>query len=64
MRSKIREYVWFAVALMCIFAGTHQTIKLGIGHSYIFFAFAIFALLFFIIRRNMRKNNSANNNSK
>jgi hypothetical protein len=64
MKSKIREYVWFALAIICTGIGIHQTYLLGIGKSYIFFVFAIFAILFFCVRKTLRKNNPANSNNK
>jgi hypothetical protein len=64
MRSKIREIMWFVIAIVCVGIGIHQTLLLGIGKSYIFFAFAIFAILFYYVRKTLRKNNSANNTGK
>ncbi len=56
---KIREYIWLTLAALCILAGVHQTIKQGITKSYLFFLFAIFALLFYWVRKNVRKNDNA-----
>lgn len=56
---KIREYVWLSVAILCAIAGIHQTIKRDISKSYLFFVFAIFALLFYWVRRNLRNNEKA-----
>jgi uncharacterized membrane protein YgaE (UPF0421/DUF939 family) len=60
MRSKIREIFWLIMAVLCTAIGIHQTIKQGIKLSYIFFILAIFAILFFYVRKSMRKNNNAN----
>ncbi len=56
MYRKIREYVWLSVAILCVIAGIHQTIKQGISKSYLFFVFAIFAILFYWVRKNLRRN--------
>jgi hypothetical protein len=62
MRNRIREFVWLTLSIICTIIGIHQTVKIGIGKSYIFFAFAIFAILFYYVRKTLRENNSANNN--
>lgn len=63
MGSKLREYMWLVAFLLCIITGIHQTYKEGFGKSYVFFVFAIFALLFYFVRNRMRKN-GANKQSK
>lgn len=54
MRRKIREYIWLAAGIICMVAAIHQTIILGIGQSWPFFAFGLVAFAFWWIRRNMR----------
>lgn len=54
MRTKIREYVWLSLAVLCFAAAIHQTFKLGFSESYVFFIFAVMAFLMYYIRRTLR----------
>ena len=63
MKNKIREIIWLITAILCFITGIHQTYKQGFQQSWIFFLFAIFAFVLFLVRRNMR-NKPTNENNK
>jgi hypothetical protein len=54
MRTKIREYVWLVLTVLCFAAAIHQTFKLGFSESYVFFIFAVMAFFMYYIRRTLR----------
>lgn len=60
----IVEYVWLALALFAVGAGTHQTMKAGFEKSYMFFIIAAIAATLYSLRRLMRKYNEKNQNKE
>jgi uncharacterized membrane protein len=62
MKNKIRETVWLLTAIMCLITGIYQTYNEGITQSWVFFLFTIFAFVLFIIRRNMGKKTTTQQN--
>lgn len=47
----ILEYIWAALAVLCLILGIHSSIKLGFGVSYMYFALSVLALIMFLVRR-------------
>ncbi len=55
-KAFIMEHVWLVVTLISIGFGIHATITQGIEKSYVFGILAIFSILIYFWRRNLRKN--------
>lgn len=51
------KHLWMIIAIMCLIAGIHRTWLLGIRESYLFFIFAMVALLMYLLRNDMGKRN-------
>ena len=52
----IVESIWFAAAVLCFFIAVKECIRHNYSQMLIFIALALAALLFFLLRRNQRKN--------
>lgn len=50
----ILEYIWAALAALCLVLGIHSTLRVGISMSYMFFVLSALALAMFGIRRIKR----------
>ncbi len=49
--SKIMEYIWLVLVVVCMVLGVLSTIKKGIENSYPFFILSILAIAMFYLRR-------------
>jgi len=63
--NSIMEVIWLLVFLLCLGISISQTIQLGFKQSLLFYGITILAMLMFLFRRFMRKNQAKNktNNS-
>ena len=52
----IVESLWFAAALMCVFIAVKECLRHNYSESLLFAGLAVLAVLFFLLRRNQRKN--------
>lgn len=57
---KVLEYIWLALAAVCLVMAVHATIKVGFANSYMFYILVVVALLMFLLRRFRRKSNESN----
>ncbi len=51
----ILEYVWLALAVLCVYLFVYEWIKNGLNTALPFLAMLFGALFFFVIRRKRRK---------
>ncbi len=51
------KHVWFVVAIISLIAGIHKTWMFGLKESYLFFIFAVVAILMYLLRKNMNTPN-------
>jgi len=49
------KHLWMVVAILCLIAGVHRSWTLGIKESFLFFIFAIVALLMYLLRNYLSK---------
>ncbi len=49
--SKIMEYIWLVLVVVCMVLGVLSTIDKGIENSYPFFILSILAIAMFYLRR-------------
>jgi bacteriorhodopsin len=54
-RSKAKEYLWLAVALMCLVVAVHSTLNRPFKESWYYYAFALVAYLLYRMWRTLRK---------
>jgi hypothetical protein len=54
-RSKAKEYLWLAVALMCLVITVHSLTRGTFSRNWYFLGLALLALLFWFIWRTIRK---------
>ena len=52
----IVESIWFAAALLCVFIAVKECVRHNFSEALMFAALAVLATLFFLLRRNQRKN--------
>ncbi|MBR2196739.1 MAG: hypothetical protein IJ911_14140 [Salinivirgaceae bacterium] len=52
----IVESLWFAAALMCVFIAVRECWRHNYSDALMFAGLAVLATLFFLLRRNQRKN--------
>jgi hypothetical protein len=65
MRTKLSlafEILWVITAILCLFAGIHQTYFEGFTKSNAFFIFSSVAFIMYLLRRQIRKTNKDNTN--
>jgi hypothetical protein len=55
-RSKAKELLWLAIAVMSLIIAVHSSINKSFKESWYFYGFVLVALLFYHIWRNHRKN--------
>lgn len=65
MRNKLSlafEILWVTTAILCLFAGIHQSYFEGFAKSYVFFILSSVAFIMYLLRRQIRKSNKDNTN--